>query len=81
MPRSWPYISQSLKLKKKITIRADFSLWKIKIRALLAHQSLEEALEEEDSNRLLVLYHITKEDKSLIRFIAEQNLHKILARN
>ena len=51
MPRSWPYISQSLKLKKKITIRADFSLWKIKIKALLAHQSLEEALEEEDSNR------------------------------
>ena len=33
---------------EKFTIRGDFSLWKLKIRALIVHQGLESALEEED---------------------------------
>ena len=33
---------------EKFTIGGDFSLWKMKIRALLVHQRLELALEEED---------------------------------
>lgn len=37
---------------EKITIGGDFSLWKIKTRALLVHQGLESALEEEDPNRV-----------------------------
>ncbi|KAH9743388.1 hypothetical protein KPL70_003281 [Citrus sinensis] len=34
---------------EKFTIDGDFSLWKMKMRALLVHQGLESALEEEDS--------------------------------
>jgi len=33
---------------EKFTIGGDFSLWKLKMRALLVHQGLESALEEED---------------------------------
>lgn len=33
---------------EKFTIDGDFSLWKMKIRAMLVHQGLESALEEED---------------------------------
>ncbi|KAH9801638.1 hypothetical protein KPL71_001098 [Citrus sinensis] len=33
---------------EKFTIGGDFSLWKMKMRALLVHQGLEPALEEED---------------------------------
>ena len=33
---------------EKFTIGGDFSLWKLKMRALLVHQGLKSALEEED---------------------------------
>ncbi|KAH9779244.1 hypothetical protein KPL71_007654 [Citrus sinensis] len=33
---------------EKFTIGSDFSLWKMKMRALLVHQGLESALEEDD---------------------------------
>ena len=33
---------------EKFTIGGDFSLWKLKMRALLVHQGLEYALEKDD---------------------------------
>ena len=33
---------------EKFTIGGDFSLWKMKMRALLVHQGLESALKEDD---------------------------------
>ena len=33
---------------ERFTIGGDFSLWKMKMRALLVHQGLESALEEDD---------------------------------
>ena len=33
---------------EKFTIGGDFSLWRMKMRALLVHQGLESALEEDD---------------------------------
>ena len=35
---------------EKFTIGGDFSLWKMNMRALLVHQGLEYALEEEDQD-------------------------------
>ena len=40
---------------EKFTIGGDFSLWKLKMRALLVHQGLESALEEDDPKALSTL--------------------------
>ena len=47
-PRGIATISLPKPEIEKFTIGGDFSLWKMKIRALLVHHGLESALEEED---------------------------------
>ncbi|KAH9658262.1 Integrase catalytic domain-containing protein [Citrus sinensis] len=63
---------------EKFTIGGDFSLWKLKMRALLVHQGLESALEEDDPEALSTsMAHNTlifSLSDSILREISEEKI-------